>query len=258
MSPNIELAGAPSAQSERSGPLTTPPELAGPLPRAARITSVGITTAVYAAVLVVLAAAGVVWLSMRAVHGLEHRAALRHGGVVASGEITRLHYAGRSSTLIVNYTFSFGGTYYKGDAPAPRRLKHAFQEHDFVDIRYLPNNPAVNHPAAWEESTLSFFMPFIVPFVPALIAYLLLMVLPFEKHLAVEGVFATAEVTEIFRAKTGFGVKYEFRTQDGAMAKGSSVDGSRREIGSKVGVVYLRRNPAHNRAYPLQYYRVAE
>ncbi len=258
MSPDIDFDGASSAQSEHSAPLTTPPELTRPSPRTVCITSYGVSTVVYAAVLLVLAVAGVAWFNARAVQGLEHRAALRQGGVVASGEITRLHFAGRSSTLIVNYTFSVGGTFYNGEAPAPRRLKHAFQEHDFLDIRYLPNNPAVNHPAAWEESTLSFFMPFIVPFVPALIAYLLLMVLPFEKHLAAEGVFAAAEVTETFRAKTGFGVKYEFRTQDGAMAKGSSVDGSRREPGTKIGVIYLRQNPARNRAYPLQYYRVAE
>ncbi len=257
MSPNIDLDGAPSAQFERSGSLTTPPELTRPSPRTVRMTGDGTTTMVYALVLLALAVAGFVWFSMRAVQGLELRDALRRSGVVASGEITRLHYAGKSRILVVTYTFSVGGTFYRGEAPAPGRLRHTFQEHDFLDVRYLSNNPALNHPAAWEQSTLSALTPLIVPFVPVLLAYLFLIDLPFEKRLAAEGMFAAATVTNTFSARSGFGVKYEFHTPDGATVEGSRVCDSRREIGTKIQVIYLPQNPQRNQIYPLRYYRVA-
>ncbi len=255
MSPSIFSDGTPAVPPVLRETLTTPPELAGPLPRSVRITSAGITTAVYALVLLALAVAGVGWLGTRTVQELEHRAALRQRGVVTSGEITR--FWTRGGFPHVTYTFSVNGTSYTGNTAVPRELEPKLHELDFLDVCYLSNNPAVNHPAAWEQSAPSLVTPFIVPLVPALFAYLFLIDFPFEKQLAAEGAFAAAVVAKSYSARGGLGVHYEFHTQDGATVEGSGVCGGRREIGVCVGVLYLPQNPRRNQLYPLRYYRVA-
>jgi hypothetical protein len=252
----VYLIGTANTPDASDGALTAPPELAGPTPRNVRITGVGVTTAVVVAGLLGLVATLVVWFSMNAKKELEHRAALRQGSLVTSGEVTRIHFVGRSSTMMVNYTFPVDGTYYAGEASVPRKLEPTMSVHAFLDVRYLPADPAVNHPAAWEESTASSFAPFTVAAVFAITAFALLAGFPREKQLAAEGKLAVATVTACSSTRGGYQLTYEFRTEEGAQAKGGSVSDSRLQSGARIHILYMPQNPRRNQPYPMHYYRV--
>jgi hypothetical protein len=257
MSP-VYLVGAENTPSIADGTSTPPPELDGPTPRTARMTRTGVNTLVFVAFLFALALAGFIWFGLQAMHELAHRAALRQSSVETSGEITRLYHAGKSYDLWVQYTFPVDGTFYTGKDMVPDRLSSAFHEHHFLEIRYLPNNPAVNHPAEWEETTSSSFTPFILPALPALVAILLLIQFHPQRQLLAEGKFASAVVTKCLRGRNCFELKYEFHTNDGVAAKGGSVSDTRLEPGAKVRILYLPQNPGRNHTYPLNYYTVAK
>jgi hypothetical protein len=158
----------------------------------------------------------------------------------------------------VQYTFPVDGTFYTGKDMVPDRLSSTFQVHHFLEIRYLPGNPDVNHPAAWEETTSSSFTPFILPAIPAFVAILLLIQFPAQRQLLAEGKLASAVVTKCSRGRNCFGLEYEFHTNDGVAASGNSVSDTPVELGAKVRILYLPQNPRRNQTYPLNYYTVAK
>jgi hypothetical protein len=254
----IYLAGSENSPSIADGKSASPPELDGPTPRTARMTSTGTTTLAYVAFLFALTLAGVIWFGLRATHQLENRAALRQAGVETSGEITLLYHAGKSNDLWVQYTFPVDGTFYTGKDMVPDRLSSAFHEHHFLEIRYLPGNPAVNHPAAWEETTSSAFTPLILPAIPLFVALLLLTPFRAQRQLLVEGTLASAIVTKCSRGRNCFQLMYEFHTKDGVAVSGSNQSENRLEPGVKVRILYLPQNPRQNQTYPLNYYTVAK
>jgi hypothetical protein len=254
----VYLVDPENSPSIADGTNATPPELDGPAPRTARMTSTGKTTLAYVAFLFALTLAGVIWFGLQAMHQLENRAALRQGSVETTGEITRLYYAGKNNKQWVQYTFPVDGTFYTGKDMVPDRLSSAFHEHHFLEIRYLPGNPAVNHPAAWEETTSSSLMAFIPVAVPALIAIFLLVTFRAQRQLLAEGTFASAVVTKCSRWRNCFKLMYEFHTQDGVAASGSYLYQTPVKPGAKVRILYLPQNPRQNQTYPLNYYTVAK
>jgi hypothetical protein len=254
----VYLVGSENTPSAADGTSVTPPELDGPTPRTVRMTSTGVTTLAYVAFLFALTLAGVIWFGLQATNELENRAALRRGSVETTGEITRLYYAGKNTKQWVQYTFPVDGTFYTGKAMVPDMLSSAFQQHHFLEIRYLPGNPAVNHPSAWEETTSSSFTPFILPAVPLIVAIFLLTGFPAQRQLLSEGTPASAAITECSRGRNCFQLKYEFHTGDGVAANGSSVSDTPMKPGVQVRILYLPQNPRRNQTYPLIYYTVAK
>jgi hypothetical protein len=208
---------------------------------------------------------------MNTVRQAEHRAALRGDRSVTVGEITRTRKMKNSE--IVYYTFSVSGRSYTGEAELPWELRDDVERSNSLTVRYLPADPDVNHPAAWEWSF--FWLPLSTDLVhlpefgkesewfPALpifgpFGFVVLMGLRSERKLLAEGVPATGLVTECARGtRGGYRVKYEFRAEDGRVVQGRC-GSERREIGATICVLYLRQDPRRNQPYSRRNYCVAE
>lgn len=237
---------------------TIPNELNGALPRRVSLTSAGRTNLVFFYFLIVLALAGVVWIGVYAALQVHDRAALRSGGVETTAEIAQTWIAGRPSKLKVRYNFTVNGTAFEGVSWVPDALWQSVRDASVLPIRYLPANPKVNHPAAWEDSiapTLLWFLPLIVP---AAFGILGLTELNARRRLVTEGLAAEAVITKSSRSKNGFTVSYEFRTESGKTTAGSKVFASQPEIGAKICVLYLKWQPERNMQYPTDSCRVMQ
>lgn len=80
---------------------------------------------------------------------IQQRAILRQEGRDAAGIVTATH-AGHGSP-IVTYAFKANGLNYSGKAEI-LNYRLVLHKSDSIDIRYLPTDPTVNHPADWEWS----------------------------------------------------------------------------------------------------------
>jgi len=101
-----------------------------------------------------LAFAIVVWYGVDTVQQMRHRDALRHDGSETTGEVTRLWSSGHGAYRKVSYTFIVNGTVYRGEAQVPKDRWASLQNAGSLSVRYVPANPTINHPGAWEWSAL--------------------------------------------------------------------------------------------------------
>jgi len=238
---------------------TAPRELTGESPRKTRLWKMGISTAIVATVFLVGAAVFLLWAGMQAAQQTARTAALRREGREAAGEVRRLWVSGRSLTPWVGYAFRANDLTFTGKSKVPKHLSRGFREASPLPVRFLPSSPAINHPAAWEDSALSDWAVLVVPVAPAALGFIFLMQLRGQRQLGAEGVPAAAVVTKCTRGiKGGWWVDYQFRTEDGRMAKGGGWPESRLEVGATICVLYLPQNPRLNQPYPMSYYYVAQ
>jgi hypothetical protein len=82
---------------------------------------------------------------------MRQRSVLRQGGADVIGKITQLGRAGKGAEF-VRYTFIANGGIVSGGSAVPPKLMHGLRESNSLRIRYLPSDPVINHPAAWEWS----------------------------------------------------------------------------------------------------------
>lgn len=204
------------------------------------------------------------WVGMGAVQQMQHKAALRLGGSEAVAAITKLGVERPSARDVVRYSFNVHAEIFTGNAIVPYQLYSTLAESGSLPIRYLPADPTVNHPAAWEWSGLldleSFYSVLLL--VTAAMLFQLpgrILLMRMERRVVAEGTPAVASITQcvpLYRAG-GFQVKYEFHTEDGSVTKGSGWYGSSQESGANICVLYLPQNPQRNQPYPSRNYRVA-
>lgn len=236
----------PEMNSE--GESIIPRELLGQLPRRTRLEG-GIQWVVVVTILLVITVAIILWASMNAVQLMRTRTALRHESSEAVGVVEEV------SRSRVYYSFTVNERSFKGDAS---RQGSKLRDSDLLPIRYLPTNPAINHPAAWEEPTVLVWIPFWVPALLVLILLVVLIRMRICRRLLTEGMPAVAVVTKCSRGGRGiFYVDYEFRTEGGTVMTGNCND-CREEIGASFCVLYLPQNPRRNMRYPSSDYRVVQ
>jgi hypothetical protein len=238
---------------------TAPRELARALPRETSITGIGIFIAILAA----LALLGSIPLFV-AFRGVNVRDkawadALRTQGRETAGQIVRLwRTSGKSSRSMVTYAFSANGNRLHGDATVPGDIWRNLRTNSALPVRYLPSDPTVNHPAAWELPTEPAWVPVLLPALVAGVGMMLLLLVRRQAQVAAEGVPAAGMVTKCFAVKGGWTVRYQFRMKDGAIAGGSGQATRRLDLGTVVCVLYLPQNPKRNAMYPLTFYRVTQ
>lgn len=249
-----------------------PSELTGGLPRRVCATGNGIYLAFLALACLVFAISATLWAGINTVRQNEHRAALRRDGSVTAGEITRMRKGKNSET--VYYSFAVNGKSYTGEAELPWQLRNNVEGSSFLDIRYLPTHPDVNHPVGWEWcfywwlplSTDLVHLPefskefqwFMAAFIFGPVGFVFLTSLRRERKMLVDGAPAAGLVTGCTRGTRGtYLVKYEFRAKDGSVVSGKC-SGERQEIGDAICVLYLRQDPRWNQLYSKGSYRVAE
>ena len=236
---------------------TAPRELTRALPRETSMTGRGIFMAIMGAILLLGSIPLFLLLHSENARQNVRAEALRTQGVEAAGEIVRLWHSGdKSHTPMVTYAFTANGIRLRGDSSVPGGVWGNLQKAGFLPIRYVPSDTSINHPVAWEPSTMPDWVPFILPVVLAAVAIALLISLRRQSEVAAEGLPAAGVVTKCSRVKGGFAVRYQFRMKDGAIARGSSHVPRRLEVGATVCVLYLPQNPRRNQMYPTSLYRV--
>ena len=91
------------------------------------------------------------WYIIDAIQATQDRAALRANGRVIVGEVNDVTL-GRGDKETVSYTFTVQGKTYHGRTRYSGSQGIFLAKSDHLPIRYLPSDPATNHPDAWEWS----------------------------------------------------------------------------------------------------------
>jgi hypothetical protein len=126
-----------------------PPELAGPLPRKTRMTGAGMAPVFMGVVFLIGGSAWFLSCFPAAVQQIARTEVLRRDSRQTTGVVTRLIKKGRGE-ILMNYAFTAGGVSFTGECYVPWEHWSGLQEAGPLPIRFLPSNPAANHPAAWE------------------------------------------------------------------------------------------------------------
>jgi hypothetical protein len=206
-------------------------------------------------ILLAFALAGAFWLGKNAVRQLQNWEALRSDGSETAGNVTGME-TGKSQ--MVYYAFSVNGISFTGKARVPEQNLQGLQDSSPLTIRYVPANPAVNHPADWESAPLESVW-FMVPLPLILFSIIFLTSLSMERRLVADGVPAAGVISESGHgSRSGYFADYEFRTGDGKVMKKRVGVPRPLEVGSNILVLYLRQNPRRSQPYPSPNYRVAE
>lgn len=239
-----------------AGASTIPSELTGQLPRRTIATGDSTAANVFVVILLVLEICFFLWFGKGAMQQMQQREALRSDSRETTGEIIKWLSTRRPK---VKYSFTANGKLYTGEARLPDQLENNLAKSSAITIRYLPTNPAVNHPAAWEWSVLldldSFVDPalfFLTPVIFACLAF------NRERRIVAEGTPTVATITKCTPGPSGCSIRYEFQAADGRAIKGSGMCNSRPEVGEGIWILYLPQNPRRNRPYPSPDYVVAE
>lgn len=183
----------------------------------------------------------------------QHRGALNRDGRETFARITEID-SGRSTS--VYYTFRSGDAVHHGHAyfPEGRYLDvHVGQQ---IPILFLPSDPSVNHPSGWvwwswwDLVVQSLFTLFLFSVGVVGLGYLYR-----ERRLACIGWVTEGEVIACAPKGKQFRVDYEFCAEDHARFDGANENCDEYETGSKIRVIYLRKNPKRNDTYPMSTYR---
>jgi hypothetical protein len=238
---------------------TAPRELTRALPRETSMTGRAIAVVIMGGLFLLGSVPLFIFFRGENVRQTARAEALRTQSLQATGEIVRLwHSDNKEHTPMVTYAFTANGIRLQGDSSVPEKLWEGIRKAGFMPIRYLPSDPSINHPLAWEPSIEPAWVPFTLPVLLAGVAIGLLIHVRRQGQVAAEGVPAVGVVNRCFRVKGGWAVRYQFRMKDGAIARGSSQAGHRLEVGSAICVLYLPPNPRRNQMYPLRFYRVTQ
>jgi hypothetical protein len=236
-----------------------PSELSGALPRKVGLNSSA--DAKYLLVVVLVFFVGglltIGWVFYHDVKQLQQRAALRVGGSEVVGEVTGVSLS-RYTPMSVNYKFTVNEVTYSGEAeePATPGPGTSFDKADKILIRFLPANPAINHPDAWEWSaaigwSYTAFEIFLTTMGGLAFAFLWR-----DRRLAREGKAAVAVVTSCIRKDQTFRIEYEFCTGEGLQMKGRCDCVDEYGAGARVWILYLPQKPQRSHLYPLSLFEV--
>jgi hypothetical protein len=231
-----------------------PSELMSQLPRKTRLSRDGIWGVITMAVILAFPAFMACFTFNNWFQVIQTRDALRRESREAEGVITQIKYG---KGYRVYYTFVVDGRSFTGHSFMPREVGSRLRDSDPLVIRYLPSNPAVNHPAGWESSQ-SIWPGILLLILLLASSFVFLRMLRRERLLIANGTPALALITKCSSTKGGYLLKYDFRTADGMVVTGSGGNGSCPEIGAHICVLYLQQNPSCNQPYPSRYYCVAQ
>jgi hypothetical protein len=139
-------------ENDSPGESTNPSKLTGSLPRRTLSITDRFNLVVMGPIFLVVAVAATLWGTINIVQQTHRRSDLRFGSIETVGKITRTQK--QKTSDIIYYNFTVNGTTFTGNAELPGCLSHSFRRSNVIPVRYLPANPNVNHPVAWEWSVL--------------------------------------------------------------------------------------------------------
>jgi hypothetical protein len=160
---------------------------------------------------------------------------------------------------MVTYEFQAEGRTYHRSVGAPLSVWKKLAPGSPLTVRFLPSDPAHNHPSDWAESTMPLWLALLLGCLLAAGGGVLVLVLRWQLALLSEGRPAPAVVTRYSHAQHGQkNIHYEFPLFGGGMAKGRRGPSRRLPaIGATLCVIYDRENPRRNALYPLKMAKLA-
>lgn len=243
------MTGRTSVSDESEG---IPAELAMPTPRRVALTGTGWLN-VFAAMFFFFIGVG---LGFHLVHRVmldraKHEA-LQKDGIRISSQVTRKWTQGRSSVPHISYTFAVNGVYYTGQSQIPKELWRSLRADDSLPVMYLPENPSINRPTAWEVPGYSNMFLYLYPAFIVVFGLFIVRRLPLQRRLAAEGIGVRGCVTEcVGPSRSGFSLDYSFRNANSHEVEIGSCPSDRSwKVGSNVWVIYLPSDPSRSEIYP--------
>jgi hypothetical protein len=222
-----------------------PSELAGQLPRTVTLKLDGDGRYLLIVVLIFFVG-GSLWLGWKGYDDVQQfkEELCCEATVSVVGEVTGFSYH-RHGPTSAKYQFTFDGATDSGSAEEPNAGPvTSLHKSDKILIRFLPCNPSINHPYAWEWS-LAFQIFF------WLMGSFALILLLRDRTLARKGNVASGIVTSCIHKDHFSHRECEFRTADGAPMKGHTDRKGGYETGATVWVLYLPQRPRRNDLYPV-------
>ena len=237
-----------------------PAELVRSMPREVRLTGTGTFLTVVMVVLICAAGTLCLFLENAAARDAKRRQILGEQGIDGEATISRLwRDAGKDHTPMVAYHFTHEGRGYSGKSSAPSRTWRTLAVGAPLPVRFLPSNPSVNQPRAWEPDVLPAWLGLLVGGMMLLGPIIIGCALSAEKRLLAEGQAVPGVVTRYSNAGHGQKrVQYEFAIRKGSTPLKGRGCPTRRlpSIGDVICVLYDPENPKRNTAYPTNLHRV--
>lgn len=233
-----------------------PSELIGPTPRRVHVIGTGARNGIVGLALFAYVAIFSVWTCASAAKQIRQRTALRRDGRVVVGAVAKLREGDSALGPNISYTFPIRGTAFSGWARMPDDLIGTLHQSDHILVRFLPADPAINHPDGWEWSLLFDAKGIYLLGSFSILGSIILAILYAEREFVREGNPTVGTVTSCKRKDRLFFLEYDFSKADGTSIKGSGYSRSPWEIGSNICVLYLPQNPRRSRPYPTPNFRV--
>jgi len=224
--------------------------------RPVRLSGLGIFLAGIATLLVIGAFVLGIFLARTARRQAEERRLLGAQGVTADAVITRQWRTDdKSPEHRVAYRFEYQGSIYTRSVNAPLRQWRDLSVGATLPVRFVPSQPTISHPVAWQSRDLPAWFPYAMAALIAALGCLVTLPISSQMRLLAEGRPAPGRVTGIRKSKS-IVVLYEFQLLDGTTAKGRSDVRKVPAEGATLCVLYLPDNPRRNALYPLSLVRL--
>jgi len=238
-----------------------PPEgLNRPVPRPVRLSVQGKVLSVLGVIFLI---AGVVLgaiLTRQVQQDADREQLLSQKGAEAKGTVIRAWRASdKSRTPMVSYHFPANGLELGGQSSMQTEAWRKIDVGGPIVIRYLPDNPRINHPAEGASSALPAWMPWLPTLSFLFPALVFRWMIRREKRLLAEGSPARGVVTQVTRRKKLI-VYYDFKLPTGEEMHGKSSVGAGfgAQSGEQVCILYDPDNPRRNAVYPLETVKLGE
>jgi hypothetical protein len=224
--------------------------------RPVRLSGPGILLACVASLMVIGGFVLAIFLSRTFHRQAEERRVLAAQGVTVDAVITRKwRTTDESQETGVVYRFDYRGSIYTRSVNAPRKEWHELPVGATLPVRFVPSQPTISHPVAWQSRVMPAWLPYAIPVLCTGLGCLMTLPISFQMRLLAEGRPAPARMTGFRKAK-GIAVLYEFQLLDGTTAKGRSDVRKVPPEGAVLCVLYLPDNPRRNALYPLSLVRL--
>lgn len=242
---------------ERADHWTPPDSLGYSSLRPVRLTGQGRALILVTVALVIGAVVLGVFLGGVARRLTDEQRLLRTEGIPADATVTRAWIdAGKERQHWIAYRFEYAGRGYTHRVETPRKIWRGLSKGATVPVRFVPTQPSINHPIAWDAPAFPLWLAGLLAGTLAALSLLLPIPVRRQTRLLAEGRPAPGRVTGFKKTDKAIQVQYEFRLLSGAIAKGKTNASKPPLEGSPLCVLYDPENPRRNALYPLSLVRL--
>jgi hypothetical protein len=241
-----------------NGSSDMPAELMGPTPRSVRLSATGWVNLLVATLFIGLGVAGTTVIVKSVLHDAAEQDRLRDHGRETAAQVTDFWASRRR----VSYSFSVDGTSFSGKSKVPSAIARNIHRGDSLPIRYLPEDPNINHAAEWKDAPYSNLWSLYLPAMPVFIGLMLVRRFPVQRQLAINGIAVRGCIAKTEwngPSKGQRNANYTFRNASNDEVEIGSCPNDRIFMDdSTCWVLYLPTNPSRSEIYPfpIDFFRI--